>query len=153
MYYHPKPGVFYLCTGCVPVPPVPYKKNKGTLFITSHLTKPEVVSVLSDIWSECNKVENMRLFNVAAVKPLRLDEFEVLQSQIHTQVLQGWGSFFFCMHSKQRLFILNKNLNVLFYHRERSAHMQPPLVLKQWVICSSLVVKLFVKDERQQLLF
>ncbi|XP_068442262.1 dynein axonemal heavy chain 1 [Clinocottus analis] len=72
--------------GCVPVPPFPYGKNKQSLFILSHLTKPEVVSVLSDMWLECNKVGNMRLFNVTGIKPLRLDEFELLQSQVHTRI-------------------------------------------------------------------
>uniref|UniRef100_A0A8C9ZPR8 Dynein axonemal heavy chain 1 n=1 Tax=Sander lucioperca TaxID=283035 RepID=A0A8C9ZPR8_SANLU len=52
----------------------------------SLLTKPEVIRALSEILSESNKVATMRLFNVTSIKPLRLDEFEVIQSQIHTQI-------------------------------------------------------------------
>ncbi|XP_074517159.1 dynein axonemal heavy chain 1 [Sebastes fasciatus] len=73
-------------TGCVPVPPFAYKKNQAAFACCSLLTKPEVICVLSEILSECNKVATMRLFNVSSVKPLRLDEFEVMQSQMHTQI-------------------------------------------------------------------
>ncbi|XP_054472107.1 dynein axonemal heavy chain 1 [Anoplopoma fimbria] len=72
--------------GRVPVPCSPYKKNQAAFVFFSLLTKPEVISVLSELWSECNKVATMRLFNVTSVKPMRLDEFEVIQSQVHTQI-------------------------------------------------------------------
>ncbi|XP_051269985.1 dynein axonemal heavy chain 1 isoform X2 [Dicentrarchus labrax] len=72
--------------GCVPVPRFAYEKNKAAFFFCSMLTKPEVICVLSELWSECNKVANMKLFNVSSIKPLRLDEFEVIQSQVHTQI-------------------------------------------------------------------
>ena len=42
--------------------------------------------LISEIWSECSKVANMRLFNVTSIKALRLDEFELIQSHLHTQV-------------------------------------------------------------------
>ncbi|XP_076603478.1 dynein axonemal heavy chain 1 [Chaetodon auriga] len=72
--------------GCVPVPHFAFQKNRGAFVFCSLLTKPEVISVLSEIWSECNKVATMRLFNVSSIKPLRLDEFEFIQSQMHTQI-------------------------------------------------------------------
>ncbi|KAK2862487.1 hypothetical protein Q5P01_002020 [Channa striata] len=72
--------------GCVPVPRFAIKKNQAAFAFHSLLTKPEVICVLSEVWSECNKVANMRLFNVTLIKPLRLDEFEVTQSQLHTQI-------------------------------------------------------------------
>lgn len=50
-------------------------------------TKPEVICVLSEVWRECKNVENMRLFDVKLVKSLSLEEFETVQSQMHTQVL------------------------------------------------------------------
>ncbi|KAM9362199.1 LOW QUALITY PROTEIN: dynein axonemal heavy chain 1 [Symphorus nematophorus] len=73
-------------TGCVPVLPFAFKKNETAFRLHSVLTKPEVICVLSEIRSECSKVATMRLFNVTSLKPLRLDEFEVMQSQIHTQI-------------------------------------------------------------------
>lgn len=78
--------LFFRPTGRVPVPTFPYEEYKTAFFYKSLLTKPEVIRVLSEISSECNKVANMRLFNVTSVKPLRLDEFEVIQAQMHTQV-------------------------------------------------------------------
>ncbi|XP_068576471.1 dynein axonemal heavy chain 1 [Cebidichthys violaceus] len=72
--------------GRVPVPCFPYKENKAAFVFRSMLTKPEVISALYDVRSECNKVATMRLFNFTSTKPLQLHEFEVIQSQIHTQI-------------------------------------------------------------------
>ncbi|KAM7402690.1 hypothetical protein PAMP_017906 [Pampus punctatissimus] len=72
--------------GCVPVPHIAYKKTQSAFAFSSLLSRPEVICVLSEIRSECNKVAAMRLFNVTLIKPLRLDEFEVIQSQTHTQI-------------------------------------------------------------------
>uniref|UniRef100_A0A3Q3STI9 Dynein, axonemal, heavy chain 1 n=1 Tax=Mastacembelus armatus TaxID=205130 RepID=A0A3Q3STI9_9TELE len=72
--------------GCVPVPHFPYNQNQASFVFRSMLTKPEVICVLSGVLSESSKVANMRLFNVTSIKPLRLDEFEVIQSQMHAQV-------------------------------------------------------------------
>ncbi|KAF3689531.1 Dynein heavy chain 1 [Channa argus] len=72
--------------GCVPVPQFASKKKQAAFAFHSLLTKPEVICVLSEVWSECSNVANMRLFNVTLIKPLRLDEFEVTQSQLHSQI-------------------------------------------------------------------
>lgn len=83
----------YLYTGCISVPQFAYEKIRAEFVFRSLLTQPEVICALSEIWSECNKVATMKLFNVTSVKPLRLEEFEVLQSQMHTQVLYHQGCF------------------------------------------------------------
>uniref|UniRef100_UPI0037E91524 dynein axonemal heavy chain 1 n=1 Tax=Semicossyphus pulcher TaxID=241346 RepID=UPI0037E91524 len=70
--------------GCIPVPF--YKRNQAAFVFNSLLRKPEVICVLSEIWSECNKVATMELFNVTLNKPLRLHEFEVVQFQVQTQI-------------------------------------------------------------------
>ncbi|KAF0035263.1 hypothetical protein F2P81_013021 [Scophthalmus maximus] len=72
--------------GCISVPQFAYEKIRAEFVFRSLLTQPEVICALSEIWSECNKVATMKLFNVTSVKPLRLEEFEVLQSQMHTQI-------------------------------------------------------------------
>ncbi|XP_022600673.1 LOW QUALITY PROTEIN: dynein heavy chain 1, axonemal-like [Seriola dumerili] len=72
--------------GCIPIPHFDYKKNQAVFVFRSLLRKPEVICVLSEIRSECNKVATMRLFNVTLTKPLQLDEFEVIQTQIHTKI-------------------------------------------------------------------
>ncbi|KAL6111885.1 dnah1 [Pungitius sinensis] len=72
--------------GLVQVPSFPYEKNKALLVLNSLLMQPVVFSVLSAVQSECSKLEPMSLFNVASVKPLRLEEFELIQSQLHTQI-------------------------------------------------------------------
>nr|XP_046240546.1 dynein axonemal heavy chain 1 [Scatophagus argus] len=72
--------------GCVPILHFSYDENQAAFVSRSLLRKPEVICVLSEIWSECNKVATMRLFSVTLSKPLRLDEFEDSQSQLHTQI-------------------------------------------------------------------
>ncbi|XP_071349900.1 dynein axonemal heavy chain 1-like [Trachinotus anak] len=72
--------------GCIPVPHYDYKNNQAAFFVHSLLTKPEVTCVLPEIWAECNKVATMKLFNVTSNKLLQLDEFEMIQNQMHTQI-------------------------------------------------------------------
>lgn len=77
---------FVFCTGCTVVPHYTYKENQDAFASKSLQIKPELISVLSKIMFECSKIENMKLFNVLMLKPLWLNEFEVIQSQVHTQV-------------------------------------------------------------------
>ncbi|XP_072239156.1 dynein axonemal heavy chain 1 [Leuresthes tenuis] len=72
--------------GCVPVPHFTYERNRDAFDYICLLIKPELMCLISEIWSECSKVANMRLFNVTSIKPLRLDEFELIQSHLHTQI-------------------------------------------------------------------
>ncbi|XP_067444208.1 dynein axonemal heavy chain 1 isoform X2 [Thunnus thynnus] len=72
--------------GCVRVPHFAFEKTKSAFTFCSLLSRREVICALCEIRSECNKVEAMRLFNVTSIKPLRLDEFEVIQSQTYTQI-------------------------------------------------------------------
>lgn len=63
-----------------------FKETTAKFALQSLLTQPRVFFILSKISSECDKVANTQLFNNVVIKPLRLDEFETTQSQIHTQV-------------------------------------------------------------------
>ncbi|XP_027011591.1 dynein axonemal heavy chain 1 isoform X2 [Tachysurus fulvidraco] len=72
--------------GAVSVPDYPFEKNRSKFTFISLLTKPEVISALSNVKAECNRVAAMSLFHVTFIKPLRLEEFELAQSQMHTQV-------------------------------------------------------------------
>lgn len=72
--------------GCVPVPYSAYEANRAAFIFKSMQTRPELICVLSEMWHECKKVENMRLFNLMLGKPLPLDQFELDQSQTHTQI-------------------------------------------------------------------
>lgn len=74
------------CTGSVSVPDYPFEKKRKKFTFGSLLTKPEVISALSNARAECNRVTAMSLFHVTFNKPLRLEEFVLTQSQIHTQV-------------------------------------------------------------------
>ncbi|KAL6464354.1 hypothetical protein MHYP_G00266710 [Metynnis hypsauchen] len=70
----------------VAVPDYLYEKNRAAFAFNSLLTKPEVISALSKVRAECNRVTSMSLFHITFTKPLRLEEFELAQSQTHTQV-------------------------------------------------------------------
>lgn len=78
--------MIHSCTGCVSVPRYPFERSRARFTCISLLTKPEVISALSSIRAECNRVTAMSLFHVTFSKPLRLEEFELTQSQMHTQV-------------------------------------------------------------------
>ncbi|XP_013988847.1 dynein axonemal heavy chain 1 isoform X2 [Salmo salar] len=72
--------------GFVSVPTYPFEKNRAAFAFNSLLTKPEVISALSKVRGECNRVAAMSLFHVTFTKSLRLEEFELTQSQTHAQV-------------------------------------------------------------------
>lgn len=74
------------CAGCVSVPDYPFEKSRARFIFLTQLTKPEVISALSTVKAECNRVADMTLFQVTFTKAVRLEEFELAQSQIHTQV-------------------------------------------------------------------
>lgn len=83
------------CTGFVSVPDYPFEENHAKFTFSSLLTKPEVISALSNIGVECNRVTAMSLFYVTVSKPVRLEEFELTQSQTHTQVTLHICTFHF----------------------------------------------------------
>ncbi|KAM9332808.1 dynein axonemal heavy chain 1-like [Pholidichthys leucotaenia] len=72
--------------GCVSLPYLTYEQNRAAFIFRFMRTKPEVNFVLSELWSECRKVANMRLFNTTLIKSLRLAEFETIQSKLHAEV-------------------------------------------------------------------
>lgn len=76
-----------MSTGCVSIPGNAFEENRTAFASISLLTKPEVICVLSKIRAECNRVAAMSLFHVTFTKPLRLEEFELTQSQRYGQVL------------------------------------------------------------------
>lgn len=85
--------LFYLCAGCVSIPEFPFQENQTAFTLCTLLRQPEVYSVLSEIWVECNKVSDLKLFNVTLLKPMRLEEFKNTQSQMQLQVRQHISSF------------------------------------------------------------
>ncbi|KAL0978572.1 hypothetical protein UPYG_G00172390 [Umbra pygmaea] len=72
--------------GLVSVPTYPFEKNRAAFIFNSLLTKPEAISALSSVKCECDKVAALTLFHVSINKALRLEEFELTQSQTHGQV-------------------------------------------------------------------
>lgn len=84
---------FYLHAGCVSIPEFPFQENQTAFTLCTLLRQPEVYSVLCEIWVECNKVSDLKLFNVTLLKPMRLEEFKNTQSQMQLQVRQHISSF------------------------------------------------------------
>ncbi|XP_041945152.1 dynein heavy chain 1, axonemal isoform X2 [Alosa sapidissima] len=72
--------------GFVSIPAYPFQKNRAAFTFNTLLTKPEVISALSKVHAECNRVASMSLFHLTFTKVLRLEEFELAQSQTHAQV-------------------------------------------------------------------
>lgn len=79
-------------TGLVSVPEYPFWEQKEDFTFVSLLTRPEVITALSKVRAECNKVTAMSLFHSSLSKSSRLEEFEQIQSQTFSQVLgSGWA--------------------------------------------------------------
>ncbi|CAK6435519.1 unnamed protein product [Pipistrellus nathusii] len=72
--------------GLVSVPKYPFREQKGDFTFASLLTRPEVITALSKVRAECNKVISMSLFHSSLSKYSRLEEFEQIQSQTFAQV-------------------------------------------------------------------
>ena len=73
-------------TGLVSVPRYPFREQKEDFTFVSLLTRPEVITALSKVRAECNKVTTMSLFHSNLSKYSRLEEFEQIQSQTFSQV-------------------------------------------------------------------
>uniref|UniRef100_A0A8C9DGR4 Dynein axonemal heavy chain 1 n=1 Tax=Prolemur simus TaxID=1328070 RepID=A0A8C9DGR4_PROSS len=72
--------------GLVSVPKYPFREQKEDFTFVSLLTRPEVITALSKVKAECNKVTTMSLFHSSLSKYSRLEEFEQIQSQTFSQV-------------------------------------------------------------------
>ncbi|RXN34314.1 dynein heavy chain axonemal [Labeo rohita] len=72
--------------GLVSVPDYPFEKNRAAFVFNTLFTKPELITVLSIVREECNRVTKMSLFYYSFSKSLSLEEFESEQSQKHAQV-------------------------------------------------------------------
>lgn len=62
--------------GLVSVPEYPFWEQKEDFTFVSLLTQPEVITALSKVRAECNKVTSMSLFHSNLSKYSRLEEFE-----------------------------------------------------------------------------
>nr|XP_001915928.3 dynein heavy chain 1, axonemal isoform X2 [Equus caballus] len=72
--------------GLVSVPKYPFREQKEDFTFVSLLTRSEVITALSKVRAECNKVTAMSLFHSNLSKYSRLEEFEQIQSQTFSQV-------------------------------------------------------------------
>lgn len=72
--------------GLVSIPKYPFREQKEDFTFVSLLTRPEVITALSKVRAECNKVTSMSLFHSNLSKYSRLEEFEQIQSQTFSQV-------------------------------------------------------------------
>ncbi|XP_028841933.1 dynein heavy chain 1, axonemal isoform X2 [Denticeps clupeoides] len=70
----------------VHVPVHPFEKHRRAFITKTLLTKPEVLYALHKTRAECNRVATMNLFHVTFTKPMRLQEFQTVQSHAFTQV-------------------------------------------------------------------
>ncbi|KAL1763300.1 dynein heavy chain 1, axonemal, partial [Sigmodon hispidus] len=71
--------------GLVSIPKYPFQEQKEDFTFVSLLTRPEVITALSKVQAECNKVTSMSLFHSSLSKYSRLEEFEQIQSQTFSQ--------------------------------------------------------------------
>ncbi|KAM6325251.1 LOW QUALITY PROTEIN: dynein axonemal heavy chain 1 [Podargus strigoides] len=72
--------------GLIWIPDYPFAEQQADFNRISHLTRPEVILLLTQVQDECNKAATMSLFNSTLAKHVCLEEFEQIQTQTFTQV-------------------------------------------------------------------
>lgn len=80
---------FFLVPGLIWIPDYPFGERRAHFNFISHLTRPEVIHLLTQVQDECNKTATMSLFNSNLAKHVCLEEFEQIQTQTFTQVSGG----------------------------------------------------------------
>lgn len=80
---------FFLMPGLIWIPDYPFDERQADFNFVSHLTRPEVILLLTQVQDECNKAATMSLFNSTLAKHVCLEEFEQIQTQTFTQVSGG----------------------------------------------------------------
>ena len=80
--------LLFFCLGmCPEVPSFPYKQIRNRFKFLSLLTSKEAIDSLNHVRTECGRVVSMHLFHHSgATKHLKLEEFQLAQSQATIQV-------------------------------------------------------------------
>lgn len=110
------------------VPDYPFEKNRAAFVFNTLFTKPELITVLSIVREECNRVTKMSLFYYSFSKSLSLEEFESEQSQKHAQVYS---------HLRTK----HTHTNVPLFHHTLSVLLQVQLFLQEsWLntLCTGI---------------
>ena len=82
-------------SGCVAVPYDDFKRKFSAFTFSTFLTKPEVITALGTVQTECEKITQACIFNVAIKRSLDLDEFVNSQAAVNKivsrQVKDDWS--------------------------------------------------------------
>ncbi|XP_070190635.1 dynein axonemal heavy chain 1-like isoform X2 [Littorina saxatilis] len=72
---------------CRDVPDYPFDEQYDGFAFNSLLTLPDSIQAITKVRTECNRVSHtMSLYHIPTAKPMRLEEFEQVQSQATSQV-------------------------------------------------------------------
>ncbi len=129
--------LFYLSPfllGLVSVPDYPFEKNRAAFVFNTLLTKPEVITVLSTVREECNRVAKTSLFHVSFTKSLSLEEFESAESQKHAQVYKLSP-----IHIQTRLCVIIHSLSSFRFNCFYKSHGWTLYVLGFRLVCMEVV--------------
>ena len=72
--------------GCIDANYNDFKRNFSALAFATFLTKSEVITALSTVQDECEKIQTTRIFNVSIKRSLDIDEFVNSQTAINKMV-------------------------------------------------------------------
>ncbi|KAK3252700.1 hypothetical protein CYMTET_38016 [Cymbomonas tetramitiformis] len=90
----PEPRQIPPISGTVYIKPYGYLDLYSSFCFRTFLTKLEIISACTKVRAECNKVQNMHLFNTGLTKSLRLDDFVQAQHQFAeltaTNLRESW---------------------------------------------------------------
>lgn len=82
--------VNYKINGCISdMPPYDFKEYLRSFVFKTLLIRSEVSHAITKVRAECQKVASMSLFTTTTNKPVKIEEFEQIQSQTTAQVSHG----------------------------------------------------------------
>jgi dynein heavy chain len=83
--------------GLVPIPPHDFPEQFSTFCFNSLFIKPEVITAMVEIRSECNKIlQENRIFNTKLRRGMKVEEFKQHQSSSRTSLQTATGSIGWC---------------------------------------------------------
>ena len=83
--------------GLVPIPPHDFPEQFSTFCFNSLFIKPEVITAMVEIRSECNKVlQENRIFNTRLRRVIKVEEFKQQQTGSRTSLQTATGPIGWC---------------------------------------------------------
>lgn len=80
MHHKPVPQLKWRWNGTISIPGYEIEEKENEFYVTSCLTRPEVILATVKVRDECSKILNLTILQTQYSKSLRIEEFEQMQA-------------------------------------------------------------------------